>query len=88
LVSVAQQALPGWAVTVDGEPAEVVEIDGIFLGVAVPPGDHDIVFRYSSPWLAASLAVSLAAIAATVALLLGDTIRSRRRAQAAGSGDR
>jgi hypothetical protein len=88
VVSVAQQALPGWAVTVDGEPAEVVDVDGIFLGAAVPAGEHEIVFRYSSPWLATTLLVSLTAIAATIALLVGDTVRSRRRAQAAGGGNR
>jgi hypothetical protein len=88
VVSVAQQALPGWTVTVDGEPADVVEVDGIFLGAVVPPGDHEIVFRYSSPWLATTLLVSLTAIAATIALLIGDTVRSRRRAQAAGGGNR
>jgi hypothetical protein len=78
VVSVAQQALSGWAATVDGEPAEVIEIDGIFLGAAVPPGEHDVVFRYSSPWLSATLAVSSLAIAAIVALAVGDAVLARR----------
>ncbi len=88
VVSVAQQALPGWTATIDGADADVVEVDGIFLGAAVPPGEHTIVFTYRSPWLATTLVLALMAIAATIALAVGDTVQSRRRAQAAGSGDR
>ena len=89
VVSVAQQALSGWKVEVDGKSAEVTVVDGLFLGVQVPAGRHDIRFSYSSPWLTMSLAISLLAIAATVALLIGDTVANRRRiSQAAGGGDR
>ncbi len=87
VVSVAQQALPGWTLTVDGADAEVVEVDGIFLGALVPAGEHDIVFTYRSPWLIPTIVVSLLATAATIALLIGDMV-ARRRAQAAGGGDR
>ena len=88
VVSVAQQALPGWTATIDGADADVVEVDGIFLGAAVPPGEHTIVFTYRSPWLATTLVLAMLAVAATIALVVGDTVQSRRRAQAAGSGDR
>jgi len=88
VVSVAQQALPGWTLTIDGADADVVEVDGIFLGAAVPPGEHTIVFNYRSPWLATTLVLAMLAVTATIALVVGDTVRSRRRAQAAGSGDR
>jgi hypothetical protein len=89
LVSVAQQALPGWTVEVDGDSAEVVVVDGLFLGVQVPAGQHDIRFTYSSPWLSVTLAISLLAFAATIALLIGDTVANRKRiTQAAGGGDR
>jgi len=88
VLGVAQQALPGWAATVDGRPAEVVEVDGVFLGVSVPSGRHEVVFSYRSPWLTTTLVVSLLAMAATIALAIGDTIVRRRRTQAAGGGDR
>ena len=88
LVSVAQQALPGWTLTVDGAEADVVEVDGIFLGAIVPAGEHEIVFTYRSPWLTATIVLSLMAIAATISLAVADTVQSRRRAQAAGGGDR
>jgi hypothetical protein len=88
VVSVAQQALPGWTLTVDDEQADVVEVDGIFLGARVPPGEHEIVFTYRSPWLTATIVLSLLAIAATISLAVADMVQSRRRAQVAGGGDR
>ena len=88
VVSVAQQALPGWTATLDGEEVDVVEVDGLLLGASVPPGEHELVFTYRSPWLAATLVLSVLAIAATISLAVGDTVRARRRAQAAGGGDR
>jgi hypothetical protein len=88
LVSVTQQALPGWTLTVDDADAEVVEVDGLFLGALVPPGEHEIVFTYRSPWLTVTFVVSLFAVAATIGLLVADTVSTRRRTQAAGGGDR
>ncbi len=89
LVSVSQQALPGWRVTVDGASADVVVVDGLFLGVKVPAGDHQISFGYESPWLTLSVVVSLLAIAATIALAIGATVdRNGRLPQAAGGGGR
>jgi hypothetical protein len=88
VVSVAQQALPGWTVAVDGAAADVVEVDGIFLGALVPPGEHEIVFTYRSPWLTATIVLSVLAIAATISLAVTDTVRFRRRAQVEGGGDR
>ena len=89
LVSVTQQALDGWSVEVDGNDADVVVVDGLFLGVHVPAGDHTVTFRYRSPWLRLSLLVSMMAVVATIALGVGGTIRRRgRSAQAAGGGDR
>lgn len=88
VVSVAQQALPGWSATIDGDDVDVVEVDGIFLGAAVPPGEHELVFTYRSPWLAATLVLALLAIAATIALVITDTVIGRRRAQAASDHNR
>ena len=78
IISVHQQALPGWSVEVDGRSAEVLVVDGLFLGVRVPAGDHTITFVYRSPWLAVTLLISVAAIAATFGLLVTEVIRARR----------
>jgi hypothetical protein len=49
-----------WHATVDGKPETVLRVDYIMRGVALSPGDHEIVFRYTPS--TSSLYVSLAAI--------------------------
>jgi hypothetical protein len=61
---------PGWTASVDGTPVEIVPADYAFLGVFVPPGNHELtlVFRPRSfgrgaLTSAAGLALLLAALA-------------------------
>ena len=56
---VAQQDAKAWSVRVDGKDAEKRRIFGLFLGVAVPKGRHEIVFRYRSRSLFAGGAMTL-----------------------------
>ncbi len=70
VVSVAQQYDPGWAVSVDGEDADVLEVDGLFMGVEVAAGPHEITWRYRPGWLTPALGISVLAIAATLAIVV------------------
>lgn len=38
-----------WFATVDGRPAPVLRANFIMRGVALPPGDHEVEFRYTPP---------------------------------------
>lgn len=37
---------PGWTVTVDGQAATALEIEGLYRGVQIPAGEHHIVWTY------------------------------------------
>jgi len=67
---VAEQALPGWSATVDGQRQDLVPVDGFALGVDVPAGAHDVRFHYDPPGLAGGAVVSVLSLVVTVALVL------------------
>ena len=59
LLVVAENADPGWEVTVDGRPTDILIADHLLRAVAVPAGDHVVEFRYAPRSLAAGIAISL-----------------------------
>ena len=59
VVVLRQQAAPGWRVTVDGAAAEPLLIDGIFRGVNVRRGHHEIVWTYRPATLFIGAAMTL-----------------------------
>lgn len=67
---------PGWRVRVDGQDAPLLRIAGVFRGVALPAGVHQIVFRYEAPgW---SLGLRSCAVGLAFFVLFG-AVRSIRR---------
>lgn len=46
LVVLSDLVYPGWRATVDGQPAEILTVDGLVRGLRVPAGNHEIVYRY------------------------------------------
>jgi Bacterial membrane protein YfhO len=58
---------PNWRVTVDGKPAELLRCNFLMRGVQIPPGAHEVVFKFTLP--NKPLYVTLSAMA--VGLLLG-----------------
>ncbi len=47
----ADQDYPGWRATVDGVPTPILPIDGVFRGLPLSPGEHDVVFTYHPTFL-------------------------------------
>ena len=62
----------GWEVLVDGKKVQTSAICGVLLGFEVPEGEHEVVFRYHVPGLAAGAAVAVLAWAVLVFLVMQD----------------
>lgn len=54
---VDEQFDPGWSATVDGASVEVFKADGMFLGLQLPAGAHEVRLRYTAPGLRVGLAL-------------------------------
>jgi len=39
-------AYPGWRVAVDGQPSTVITVGGMYRGVELPPGAHQVIWSY------------------------------------------
>jgi hypothetical protein len=77
VVMVAEARFPGWGARVDGKSQPVLTVDGAFVGVAVPAGDHRVDFEFNKP---ATADVGLAVTGATLVVvgLLAFLPRRRR----------
>jgi hypothetical protein len=53
---------PGWQATVDGQPAKILQVDIMFRAVALPTGEHTVVFEFKPRSLQTGLWISGAAL--------------------------
>jgi hypothetical protein len=74
---------PGWHATVDGQETPVFPVDGLFRGVQVPEGNHDVQFIYTSGSFRIGLLLSAFSIAV---MLLGTPFLLWRRLQRRSAG--
>jgi hypothetical protein len=82
LLRLADLWYPDWTATVDGKPEKILKADYLLRAVPVPAGRHRVEFRFRSPALRNGLVLSLASLAATLALLAFGLLRRRRTAPA------
>ena len=61
---------PGWKATVDNNPTPVVAVDGLFRGVALEQGPHDVEFVYASRTLGTGLTITIVSTLITAAASL------------------
>ncbi len=73
-----EQFFPGWSAAVDGRPVAVERWNASFQAIRAGAGEHDVVFTYHSRRLALGAAISLAALAGLIAVILSDRRRRER----------
>jgi len=83
LLVLADPWYPGWKAEVDGRGTEIHRVDHGFRGVAVPAGEHQVVFTYHDAGMQAGALLALATAAGLGALGMWARIRRRRRQRAA-----
>ncbi|MEA2717358.1 MAG: hypothetical protein QOI99_1675 [Actinomycetota bacterium] len=83
ILVVAETYFPGWEATVDGHGVRVLETDGAFLGVPLPPGQHVVHLTYHRP--AAAIVGRLISFGTLFGLVLA-WWRGRRGRGRAGRG--
>jgi hypothetical protein len=70
LLVLSEVFYPAWKVFVDGSEGEIIRANHILRAVALPEGDHEVVFRYDSSLLKRSFVVSVATFIIALTLVL------------------
>ena len=70
---------PGWQATVDGVPAPILRANLMFRGLALEPGQHEVVFSYKPTMWRLGIVISLAALAVLAAAVGATYVRRRRK---------
>lgn len=72
-VVLADQFYPGWKAYIDGKPSKIYRTNAVLRGVAVPGGEHVIIFKYVPLHIYASMFFSGLVLLAMLLLLLRKT---------------
>jgi hypothetical protein len=81
VVLVADALYPGWTATLNGQPASLIPANGLFRGVLVPGGQHDLQLTYASAPFERGRVITLLALVAGL-IVLGGLVWSERRGDA------
>jgi len=47
----SENHLPGWQVFIDGQKKEIYTVNSVYMGILIPKGQHDILFKYTYPFI-------------------------------------
>ena len=78
IVAFNEQFDEGWTATIDGRDVDVIPVDGVWAGLAVPAGEHHLELRYAPSWVIPSMVLMVLAWLVLIALWFRPTPGSRR----------
>ena len=78
LLVVSENYQSNWSVWVDGQEAEMLRVNYVWKGVALPAGEHEVELRYFSRVLAWSRGAVLVGLVVVVGVVVGALRRGRR----------
>ncbi|MDM8005338.1 MAG: YfhO family protein [Phycisphaerae bacterium] len=81
LVVLCDMIYPGWRAYVDGRPADILRVNGIFRGVAVPAGQHSVAFRFEPASLRNGLILLCLGLLAVGGCVAVSCLPSRRKCE-------
>lgn len=79
LLVLSEVYYPGWQVTVDGRLAEIIPVEGVFRGVILPTGKHEVVFQFRPISFFAGMTISLVTLLAASVLWLRKTLTRTKK---------
>lgn len=69
----------GWTAVVDGEEAKVLRSGGMYMGVELDAGEHEVVLNYRTPYLREGALISLAGLLIFLGTSLTVRLRGRKK---------
>ncbi len=69
ILLLSENNYPGWSVKVDNQSAELLTIDGTFMGVELDAGRHTVEFTFNPPTFRIGAIISISALVLTILLL-------------------
>jgi hypothetical protein len=79
IVVLCDMMYPGWRVYVDDRPADILKVDGIFRGVCVPAGEHQVSFRFEPDSLRRGTWLMWAGLCVLVGMFVLPLVPTRRK---------
>jgi len=73
----SEASYPGWSASIDGKSTPIFRADHLLQAVRLPPGRHEVTFRYRSRFLGLGFALAALGLLAPLAVLAVRRIRKR-----------
>lgn len=70
----------GWTATVNGEEAEILQANTMFMALELPPGDYDIELHYTTPYIKAGLLLTVSGVVLFIGIVIVKEKRKRKTA--------